>query len=87
MDLFVVSVLLDAGAGKDWVYHEKDTEGNYSRSEGLAICSLHMFEDGLFSGEDGQKCRVDGTLVIAAPSILFHPPNYSLRIQQLAFQK
>ncbi|KAJ4467661.1 DUF1688-domain-containing protein [Lentinula edodes] len=61
VDLFVVSVLLDAGAGKDWVYHEKDTEGKYSRSEGLAICSLHMFEDGLFSGEDGQKCRVDAT--------------------------
>ncbi|KAJ3766899.1 hypothetical protein FB446DRAFT_362403 [Lentinula raphanica] len=59
VDLFLVSVLLDAGAGKDWSYHEKSTGQTYSRSEGLAICSLHMFEDGLFSSQPDQPHRVD----------------------------
>lgn len=47
MDLFVVSVLLDAGAGDKWSFEE---DGNhYVRSEGLAVASLHMFNAGLFS--------------------------------------
>ncbi|KAF9072611.1 hypothetical protein BDP27DRAFT_1417957 [Rhodocollybia butyracea] len=59
IDLFVVSVLLDAGAGKDWAYHEKSSGEKYSRSEGLAICSLHMFDEGLFSSQSDQPHRVD----------------------------
>jgi len=59
IDLFVVSVLLDAGAGKDWAYHEKSSGEKYSRSEGLAICSIHMFEEGLFSSQADQPHRVD----------------------------
>ncbi|KIK58056.1 hypothetical protein GYMLUDRAFT_45605 [Collybiopsis luxurians FD-317 M1] len=59
IDLFVVSVLLDAGAGKDWAYHEEESGQKYSRSEGLAICSIHMFEGGLFSGIPDQPHRVD----------------------------
>jgi hypothetical protein len=33
--MFVVSVLLDAGAGSQWTYHEKSTDLKVGRSEGL----------------------------------------------------
>ncbi len=34
----------------------------FSRSEGLGVASANMFENGVFSGIDGQPFRVDGTL-------------------------
>lgn len=64
VDLFVVSVLLDAGAGPTWQYEERRTGLKIGRSEGLAVASLDMFNAGLFSrGEDEggdavrQKCE------------------------------
>jgi len=48
-DLVVVSVLLDAGAGAVWQYHEPETDFAFSRSEGLAVASLQMFCQGIFS--------------------------------------
>ncbi|KDN46485.1 DUF1688-domain-containing protein [Tilletiaria anomala UBC 951] len=66
VDLFVVSVLLDAGAGTKWQYEEKATGLRIGRSEGLAIASLDMFTEGLFcglespAGEDPVlRCQVD----------------------------
>jgi hypothetical protein len=59
LDLFLVSVLLDAGAGSQWKYNEKSTGKVYNRSEGLAIASLDMFLDGFFSGMPDQPHRVD----------------------------
>ena len=54
VDLFLVSVLLDAGAGNDWKYTESSTGMAVERSEGLAVASLYMFLDGAFgSGESG----------------------------------
>ncbi|MGZ3418005.1 MAG: URC4/urg3 family protein [Polyangiales bacterium] len=41
IDLVVPSVLLDAGAGSAWKYVEKGKV--FSRSEGLAVASFHMF--------------------------------------------
>lgn len=61
LDLFLVSVLLDAGAGNQWVYREIGTDKSYGRSEGLAIASLDMFKVGFFSGLEDQPYRVDGT--------------------------
>ncbi|CAH0481265.1 unnamed protein product [Peronospora belbahrii] len=49
LDLALVSVLLDAGAGPTWQYKEPDTDNVYTRSEGLGIASLHMFCNGNFS--------------------------------------
>lgn len=60
IDLFLVSVLLDAGAGNQWKYKETDTGETYTRSEGLAIASLEMFVAGFFSGKENQPARVDG---------------------------
>lgn len=63
IDLYLVSVLLDAGAGPDWTFTEIDEEGNETwkggRSEGLAVASYHMFINGLFSSS-GNKFQVDG---------------------------
>ena len=60
MDLAVVSVLLDAGAGPDWRYREPETNETYARSEGLGVASFHMFANGLFSRDaKGDPLRVD----------------------------
>ncbi|KAB2578132.1 Uracil catabolism protein 4 [Lasiodiplodia theobromae] len=59
IDLFVVSVLLDAGAGTKWQYRSKESGKIYRRSEGLAVASLEMFKAGLFSSNSGEPCRVD----------------------------
>ncbi|WP_332660249.1 URC4/urg3 family protein [Brevundimonas sp.] len=48
-DLAIVSVLLDAGSGPGWAYKDKQTGRTLTRSEGLAIASLRMFEAGAFS--------------------------------------
>lgn len=59
IDLTVVSVLLDAGAGAAWTYEEDNTRGSYTRSEGLAVASFHMFTDGMFSSDKSHRLRVD----------------------------
>ena len=51
VDLAITSVLLDAGAGSAWKYHEKSTDLSIGRSEGLGIASFYMFCAGLFSSD------------------------------------
>jgi hypothetical protein len=58
-DLAVVSVLLDAGAGPDWRFHDAATGRDIGRSEGLALASLAMFADGAFSAHPGDPLRAD----------------------------
>ncbi|KAG8986259.1 hypothetical protein FRB94_004473 [Tulasnella sp. JGI-2019a] len=57
IDLFLVSVLLDAGAGNEWKY--KVDEQTYARSEGLAVASYDMFVQGVFSDDPKDPFRVD----------------------------
>ncbi|KAI1271095.1 hypothetical protein F5Y07DRAFT_384094 [Xylaria sp. FL0933] len=59
VDLFLVSVLLDAGAGTAWSFKSADSGKIYRRSEGLAIASLEMFKAGLFSSNPSNKYQVD----------------------------
>ncbi|KAF2753940.1 DUF1688-domain-containing protein [Pseudovirgaria hyperparasitica] len=59
IDLFLVSVLLDAGAGTKWQYRSKESGKIYRRSEGLAIASLEMFKAGLFSSNVAVPHQVD----------------------------
>jgi hypothetical protein len=61
LDLFLVSVLLDAGAGTTWKYKSKENGKIYRRSEGLAVASLEMFKAGLFSSNKENVFQVDGT--------------------------
>ncbi|WGD30142.1 URC4/urg3 family protein [Ancylobacter sp. WKF20] len=65
IDLAMVSVLLDAGAGDAWRYREAETGLTVTRSEGLAVASLRMFEAGGFSSDPAQKLRVDAPALIA----------------------
>lgn len=58
-DLTVVSVLLDAGAGSKWCYHDPGTGLTIGHSEGLAIASLAMFAQGTFSSDPGDPLRAD----------------------------
>jgi hypothetical protein len=59
IDLAVVSVLLDAGAGPDWRYDEDSTGQTFTRSEGLGVASWHAFTSGLFSSDGAHPLRVD----------------------------
>ncbi|KAF2028272.1 DUF1688-domain-containing protein [Setomelanomma holmii] len=62
IDLFFVSVLLDAGAGDHWRYVEPGTGKEYERSEGIAVASLYMFKDLAFSSSKESKAPiVDGS--------------------------
>jgi hypothetical protein len=58
-DLAITSVLLDAGAGADWRYHDAATGLMAGRSEGLAMASLRWFERGGLSEDPGDRLRVD----------------------------
>lgn len=59
IDLFMVSVLLDAGAGTEWRYKSKENGRIYTRSEGLAVASIEMFKAGAFSGNPSEPFQVD----------------------------
>ncbi|CAE6474930.1 hypothetical protein ACGC1H_006220 [Rhizoctonia solani] len=59
IDLFLVSVLLDAGAGNAWAYTERGGQ-KFGRSEGLAIASLDMFMAGFFASDGGLKVDAAG---------------------------
>jgi hypothetical protein len=59
IELVLISVLLDAGAGAQWHYVEAETGQTLSRSEGLAVASLRAFLAGAFSSDPGDPCRVD----------------------------
>jgi hypothetical protein len=58
-DLAIVSVLLDAGAGPQWHYHDVAGGQNIGRSEGLALASLAMFAQGAFSSDPKHPLRAD----------------------------
>jgi len=58
LDLFLVSVLLDAGSGTGWSYKSAENGRIYRRSEGLAIASLEMYKSGMFSSGKN-KFQVD----------------------------
>ncbi|RYF81294.1 MAG: DUF1688 family protein [Comamonadaceae bacterium] len=59
IDLVLVSVLLDAGAGPDWKYHESASGQSFARSEGLGVASYHAFMAGLFSSDPQRPLQAD----------------------------
>ncbi|KAI7834071.1 hypothetical protein BX661DRAFT_140103 [Kickxella alabastrina] len=59
IDLFVVSVLIDAGAGSAWEYQDAEI-GALTRTEGLGMAALRMFETGCFSSSrEGNVFQAD----------------------------
>jgi hypothetical protein len=65
LDLAIVSVLLDAGAGPGWVYREAATGLVLGRSEGLAVASLRAMQAGLFSADPSRPWRADAASLAA----------------------
>ena len=59
IDLTLVSVLLDAGAGPQWRYAEAASGQTFTRSEGLGVASFRGFLQGLFSSDANDPLRVD----------------------------
>ena len=65
IDLALISVLLDAGAGNRWHYRERESGQTFARSEGLAVASFRAFMTGRFSSEPGDPLRVDAKALAA----------------------
>ncbi|RMX05035.1 DUF1688 family protein [Corticibacter populi] len=66
IDLVIPSVLLDAGAGPDWRYHDAATGQTLARSEGLGVASLQLFTEGAFSADPARApLRSDGVALVA----------------------
>jgi Protein of unknown function (DUF1688) len=59
IDLVIPSVLLDAGAGAKWRYHDAATGLNLTRSEGLGVASLALFASGVLSDNLANPLRAD----------------------------
>lgn len=68
LDLVIVSVLLDAGAGKIWSYKEEDTAKVFNRSEGLGVASFHMFLKGYFSKDPQQPFKANAEKLVEITS-------------------
>lgn len=64
-ELVIISVLLDAGAGQHWRYHDPETGTEYSRSEGLALASLSLYQNGTLSANPGEPLRVDAKKLVS----------------------
>lgn len=60
-ELVIVSVLLDAGAGAAWQYREPDGRA-FSRSEGLAVASYHLFMSGALASDHSTSADAQGLL-------------------------
>ena len=63
IDLAIVSVLLDAGAGANWSYFDAASGQRYARSEGLGVASFEAFGSGLFSARVDDPLRVDSSVL------------------------
>jgi hypothetical protein len=68
-DLVIPSVLLDAGSGPGWRYVDIPTGATLSRSEGLGVASLRLFESGALSSDPSRPLRADALEKIDAAMI------------------
>ena len=64
IDLVVISVLLDAGAGPVWQYREASGQ-TFSRSEGLGVASFHAFLNGAFSSDPARPLQANAAGLMA----------------------
>lgn len=65
LDLAIVSVLLDAGAGPQWRFREAETGQVFNRSEGLAVASFRAMQQGVFSADRSNPWRADAAALAA----------------------
>ncbi len=62
LDLVITSVLLDAGAGAEWKFHEKSSDKDFNRSEGLGVASFYLFMDGSLSHNGTLQATSEGLI-------------------------
>ncbi len=73
IDLAVVSVLLDAGAGGAWRYHDRESGTTLSRSEGLGVATLMLREVEIECLPDNLVSEIDVDLsTIRTPDDVIH---------------
>jgi hypothetical protein len=65
IDLAIISVLLDAGAGSSWCYRESETGLALARSEGLGVASFRAIQAGIFSADPANPWRADASPLAA----------------------
>ena len=59
IDLALVAVLLDAGAGPGWGYADAAAGTVFTRSEGLGVASFDAFSAGFFSSDPARPLQAD----------------------------
>jgi len=59
IELTILSILLDAGAGMQWRYADPISNQVLSKSEGLAAASFNLFNQGIFSSQAKNAQQVD----------------------------
>jgi hypothetical protein len=73
LDLVITSVLLDAGAGKDWTYREEGVREPFARSEGLGVASYHMFLSGAMAADKtALRADAEGLSAVTAADLAKH---------------
>ena len=86
VELAVVSVLLDAGAGSKWRYRDELTGEAVGRSEGLALATFDLYCRGALSSDPAQPlradaaalCRMDPTAFAQAFQLGDHNPLHGI---------
>ena len=68
-ELVIPSVLLDAGAGAAWRYHDAVTDAQLDRSEGLGVATLRMFQGGAFSSDPTRPLQADALARVDAAAL------------------
>lgn len=63
-ELVIISVFMDAGAGPLWRFKDNTTGLEFTRSEGLALASLSLYQKGAFSSHPDEPLRVDAERLI-----------------------
>jgi hypothetical protein len=74
-ELSIISVLLDAGAGERWRFQDITLQKQYTRSEGLALASLKLYQQGAFSSQK-DPFRVDASRLLS-----FHEDEFKQGFQ------
>ena len=64
IDLVIPSVLLDAGAGAAWHYHDAVSGQTLARSEGLGVASLALFASGVLSNHATHPLQCDAAALM-----------------------
>ena len=64
IDLVIPSVLLDAGAGAAWRYHDAISGQTLTRSEGLGVASLALFASGVLSNHATHPLQCDAAALM-----------------------